>query len=231
MAISFTNDTATISTVEYSLPSDSTSRVAQTDDCVLEGFVDFGAMAAGDQYQIRMYEKVDAGTQRVISGCNWILTGVQSNPMFVIPSMMVGDGWDVTVLRLAGSDRTIGWSLRKTLPVITFTDDFATISTSEYSLPADTTSGVPTSQTADCILQLFLDLNALIAGDVFRLKVYEKTDSAQTQRLIHQWYFEGAQANPNYSSPVFVLGEGWDVTLIRVSGSDRSILWSLRKVG
>jgi hypothetical protein len=33
--------------------------------------------------------------------------------MFIIPSVILGEGWDVTVTRLAGSDRTIYWSIRK----------------------------------------------------------------------------------------------------------------------
>lgn len=112
MAISFTNDFATISTAEYSLPGDTASVTAQTDDCVLQTFIDFGNMIAGDQYQVRLYEKyAGAGTQRLVD--EWILTGLQSKPMFVIPSVILGEGWDVTVKRLAGSDRSILWSLRK----------------------------------------------------------------------------------------------------------------------
>lgn len=112
MAIGFTNDFATISTTEYSLPSDSTTRVSQTDDCVLQFFIDFANMVAGDQYRVRLYEKyAAAGTERLVE--EWILTGVQSKPLFVSPSFIVGEGWDVTVLRLAGADRSILWSLRK----------------------------------------------------------------------------------------------------------------------
>jgi hypothetical protein len=69
-------------------------------------------MAAGDQYRVRLYEKADSGgTQRLVE--EWILTGAQSKPMLVIPSVVLGEGWDVTVLRLAGSDRSIRWSIRR----------------------------------------------------------------------------------------------------------------------
>jgi hypothetical protein len=112
MAITFVNDSASISTTEYSLPGDAAGPTAQTDDCVLQTFIDFGNMAAGDQYQVRLYEKyAGAGTQRLVD--EWILTGAQSKPMFLIPSVILGEGWDVTVKRLAGTDRTIYWSLRK----------------------------------------------------------------------------------------------------------------------
>jgi hypothetical protein len=114
MGITYTNDYASISTSEYSLPADTTSAVptAQTTDGVYQAWIDFGAMAAGDQYRVRLYEKTDSGgTQRLVE--EWILTGVQSKPMFVTPSMVLGEGWDITVLRLAGSDRSIRWSLRR----------------------------------------------------------------------------------------------------------------------
>lgn len=68
-------------------------------------------MIAGDQYRIRLYEKHDSGgTQSIVE--EWILTGVQSKPMFITPSFVLGQGWDVTVTRLAGADRTIDWSIR-----------------------------------------------------------------------------------------------------------------------
>lgn len=115
MALSIVDDSATISTAEYSLPGDTTSGVptSQTDDCLLQAWIDFGAMVAGDQYRIRLYEKVNGtgATQRLVD--EWILTGAQGKPAFVMASIIVAHGWDLTVLRLAGSDRTIGWSLRK----------------------------------------------------------------------------------------------------------------------
>lgn len=114
MAITFTNDSASISTSEYSLPADTTTGVptSQTTDGIYQFFIDFGAMVAGDQYEVKLYEKYDAGgTQRHVE--TWILTGAQSKPLFTLPSMILGEGWDVTVKRLAGSDRTIGWSIRK----------------------------------------------------------------------------------------------------------------------
>lgn len=112
MALTFTNDSASISTSEYSLPNDGTTLTPQTTDGVYQFFIDFANMVAGDQYVVQLKEKCDsAGTQRLIE--EWILTGAQSKPMFVTPSFILGEGWDVTVTRLAGSDRTIAWSIRK----------------------------------------------------------------------------------------------------------------------
>jgi hypothetical protein len=105
-------DTGTsISTTEYSLTNDSTSIATQTTDGVYQAFIDFATMVAGDQYQIKVLEKVyGAGTQRTIY--NAIITGVQAGP-FVTPSLILMHGWDITVKRLAGSDRSISWSIRQ----------------------------------------------------------------------------------------------------------------------
>lgn len=112
---------------------------------------------------------------------------------------------------------------------ITITTDSATISTSEYSFPGDTTSGVPTAQTDDCVLELILDLSAMAAGDEYRFRVYDKVN-AGTARVIYENSLFGAQANPHFAFPALIVGEGWDATGLKVAGTDRAIAWSLRKI-
>lgn len=109
----------------------------------------------------------------------------------------------------------------------TITEDSATISTSEYSLPADTTTGVPTSQTDDCGVSIHLGLQNLAAGDQFRLRAYEKAHSSATQRKFAEWILSGAQ--DDFVTPMFNVGIAWDFTLLRLAGSDRTIYWSIRK--
>ena len=109
-------------------------------------------------------------------------------------------------------------------------ENSATIGTSEYSMPAATTSGVPTSQTADGIYQALLDLNALAGGDEFQFKIYEKVQSGGTQRLLLQANFVGGQSPPIYTVPSIILLHGWDMTLKKIAGSDRAIGWSIRQV-
>lgn len=109
-------------------------------------------------------------------------------------------------------------------------ENSATISTTEYSLPANTTTGVPTSQTDDGIYQIFLDLNALAAGDQFEMKIYEKVQAAGTQRLVDQRTFTNVQSVPNFVLPSLILLHGWEVTLKKLAGTDRAIVWSIRKV-
>lgn len=111
----------------------------------------------------------------------------------------------------------------------TAAESSATISTAERSLPADTTTGVPTAQTTECYCQTWLDLNALAAGDQFQLTVYEKCISGGTQRVFDQITFSGAQGSPGFVYPVLHLRNGWDITLKKLAGTDRVIPWSLRK--
>lgn len=105
-----------ISTTEYSLPNDAAYSAGDgvlATPVVLQAFIDFSAMQAGDQYQVRIYDSVYADspmpTQKVIYEA--VLTGPQSG-LFVTPSLVLLHNWDVTVDRLAGSDRSIAWSLR-----------------------------------------------------------------------------------------------------------------------
>jgi len=112
MAITLTNDSATIGTTEYSLPADANYSAGspQTDDCILQVWIDFAAMTAAETYKVKVYEKVNGGTQAIAYEAT--LVGVQSS-LFVLPCLIVGEGWDVTVDKIAGTDRSIGWSIRK----------------------------------------------------------------------------------------------------------------------
>jgi hypothetical protein len=105
----------------------------------------------------------------------------------------------------------------------------ATVGTAEYSMPAATTSGVPTSQTDDGIYQAFIDAAAMVAGDQFEVKVYEKVTSGGTQRVLLSTILTGAQAGP-VVMPSLVLLHGWDMTLKKLAGTDRAIYWSIRKI-
>lgn len=103
-----------------------------------------------------------------------------------------------------------------------------TVSTTEWSLTTDTAG--PDVETSDGVFQCFVDLNALAAGDVFEWKLYEKVLTGGTQRMVASAAFAGAQGSPVWVSPTFILMHGWDMTLKKISGTDRSIDWSIRKV-
>lgn len=101
-----------------------------------------------------------------------------------------------------------------------------TVSTTEWSMTTDTAG--PDVDTTVGMFQAWIDLSALLAGDVFEWRLYEKARAADTQRLVTSGQFQGAQAAPIWVSPGFILGAGWDMTLKKISGTDRLITWSIR---
>lgn len=105
-----------------------------------------------------------------------------------------------------------------------------TVSTTEWSLATDTSYTSGDAQTTDGVYQLWLDLNALAAGDFFELKIYEKVLSGSTQRLVQRVVFNGltTAAEPVWVSPALIMVHGWDFSLKKLSGTDRSIDWSIR---
>lgn len=112
MAITEITGTEAVGSTEHSLATDTSydSADAQTSDGVLQAWLDVADMIAGDQLQIRIYEKVRSGdSQSVIY--QTVLTGAQSQPVWVSPALTVMHGWDVTADALAGTI-TVNWSLR-----------------------------------------------------------------------------------------------------------------------
>lgn len=101
------------------------------------------------------------------------------------------------------------------------------VSTTEWSITTDTAG--PDADTTDGVFQVWLDLNDMVAGDELTVKLYEKVQSGGTQRLAASWTLTGAQSNPAWVMPSFILLHGWDVTLTAVSGTI-TVLWSVRQV-
>lgn len=102
------------------------------------------------------------------------------------------------------------------------------ISTTEWSMTTDT-AGPDVSVVAG-VYQAVIDLNALVNGDSFEFRVYEKVLAASTQRCAFVITFDDAQVTDVvYVSPPFALLNGWDMTLKRLAGANRSIDWSIRK--
>lgn len=108
-----------------------------------------------------------------------------------------------------------------------FSGSFA-VSTTEYDLPSASTT--LSSQTTDGVYQVFLDLNALTSTEEYRLRIYEKTRSSSTQRIVEEVIISGAQTQPVYVTPALLLLHGWTVTLKKNQGTDRTIEWSIRQV-
>ena len=100
-----------VGTAEHSCTTDTAGPDVETSDGVFQVFLDVSDMIAGDQLQIRIYEKVgSASTQRIVYES--ILSGAQAQPIWVSPSLVLLHGWDVTLDALAGTI-TVDWSIRK----------------------------------------------------------------------------------------------------------------------
>jgi len=116
------------------------------------------------------------------------------------------------------------------MAIVALYEAAGTISATEISLPNATTYAAGSAIATDGIYQIFLDLNAMAAGDMFELKVYEKVQAAGTQRIVCIFNFVGVQAAPHTVLPTFIFMHGWDVTLKKITGTDRSLAWSIRQV-
>jgi hypothetical protein len=103
--------TEAIGTTEHSCTTDTAGPDAETSDGIFQMFLDVSDMVAGDILQIRLYETCRSGdTQRLAK--EWILTGVQAEPMWVSDGYILLHGWDFTLDALAGTI-TVLWSIRK----------------------------------------------------------------------------------------------------------------------
>lgn len=114
MAISepYELDGVTVGSSELSIVSGTTSLQTITDDGVYQLWVDAGNMAKADEFRIRIYEKVEStgGTKKVVFQAT--LLGVQSE-VWVSPTLVLINGWDMTLTKLAGTDRAFDASIRK----------------------------------------------------------------------------------------------------------------------
>lgn len=103
--------TEAVGATEHSATTDTSGPDADTTDGVFQAFADVTDMVAGDQLQISIYEKCRSGdTQALVY--RTVLTGAQSEPLWVSPSLILLHGWDVTFKALAGTI-TVNWSIRQ----------------------------------------------------------------------------------------------------------------------
>lgn len=114
MAISepYEMDGVSISTTEISIVSGTSSLQTITDDGVYQLWIDASNMVKGDEFKVRLYEKVEGtgGTKRVFF--QQTLSDAQTE-IFVTPTFILINGWDMTIQRTAGSDRAFDASIRK----------------------------------------------------------------------------------------------------------------------
>ena len=103
------------------------------------------------------------------------------------------------------------------------------VSTTEWSLPRDASYSSASTQTTDGVYQVFLDLNDMVQGDELQIRIYEKVQSSDTQRVVYEAYLIGPQTEPIWVSPSLILMHGWDVTCDAIVGTI-TVTWSIRSV-
>lgn len=103
----------------------------------------------------------------------------------------------------------------------------ATIGTTEYSLPNNSTTLTPV--TTDGIYQVFINVSTMTVTEQYRIRIYEKVTSGGSQVVIYDATLTGAMAD-SWVSPTLILLHGWDVTMAKITGTDRSMAWSIRQV-
>lgn len=101
----------------------------------------------------------------------------------------------------------------------------ATISITEYSLPNNSSTLTPMTDVG--VFQAFIDVSALTATELYRIKLYETLNGVK--RVFQHADIAGAQVDPLYVTPPFSLINGWDMTLTKINGTDRVLAWSIRK--
>lgn len=99
-----------------------------------------------------------------------------------------------------------------------------TIGTTEWSCTTDTAG--PDADTNAGTYALVVDTSAVAAGSIFEARFYRKVRAADTQRMVWSSTF-GAGAG--FVTPWLPGRHGWDFTLVKLTGTDAAMTWSIEK--
>lgn len=103
-----------------------------------------------------------------------------------------------------------------------------TMNTTNWSL-VQNTSG-PTNNTDIGVYEVVLDLVNLSYGDLYALRIYEKSRAADTQRLAEEYWFTNPIYYPIQKIPIGIMYSGWDVCFQKSLGTDRTVTWSILRI-
>lgn len=226
-------DNVSVGATELSIVSGTTTLQTVTDDGLFYLFLDpVGAgVAKGDEFKARIYEKVEAtgGTKRVIFSAT--ISDAQSE-IWTFPGMMLMHGWDMTLQKVAGTDRNWDASIRAVAGGAWLSEpyelDGVTVGATELSI----VSGTTTLQdiTTAGFYQLFLDpVTNLAKADEFEVTIYESVElTGGSKRVLYRFRVSDAQYE-NLVTPILLLKNGWDMTIKKIAGTDRAWDASIRK--
>lgn len=102
-----------VGTTEYFCAAASTTQGSgQSTDGVYQLVLELNNLANGDEFRIRVWDAISSGgTARVMM--EWTVAHAQSEPLYATPSLILLHKWDFSLTKLAGTDRSIAWSIRK----------------------------------------------------------------------------------------------------------------------
>lgn len=215
---------ASISTSEYSIPNGGTVLQSITTPVLLTGLIDAEPVADGDVFRVRVKEKVvSGGTQRTILDF-LICNDQQTSPLYSFGPFLLLHGWDVTVIRVAGSDRTlVGRVEVSTGPNITelYGRSNTSVTNSGYSIVNNSTT--PAALASPAIVQFMChDRGNMVKADEFELAVLEKAISGGTQRTMFSRRCHDVQTVASFVTPLLAVRHGWDGVMDRIAGADRN---------
>src|SRR5882672_1013623 len=169
MAVPFTPTTGSASAgaSEISLISGTTSLQASTTAGDVEIWIDLSNMVVGDQYQVRLVEKVNGGTaaNAFISFPKDVQVG-----LYRVGPLRVSEGWDPRLKLTSGSARTVNWSIRQYVGDV----NALTLGSGAVTATAIASSAITSAKFATDAL----DSNALAASAVTEIQTGLATSTA-----------------------------------------------------
>ena len=118
MAIAqYVSGTETVtSSSAWSLVTDTSSGTNDTTDGVFQTFLDLRNLTSStsggtDVFEFCVYEKVTTGSTQGLVYCARF-AGPQGAPNWASPSLVLMNGWDMTLKKITGTNQSIDWSIR-----------------------------------------------------------------------------------------------------------------------
>lgn len=226
-------DGVTVGSTELSILSGTTSLQSRTDQGMYGLWLDIPAasLAKGDRFAWRVKEKVRASGDTQYSVMWGRFRDDQWDEPLVVPPLMLRNGWDMTLIKEVGTDRAFDASVRGVSCTISqpYELNAVTVGATELSIVSGTTS--LQTITDDGLYQLWVDpVTNMAVGDKFVIRIYEKVEgTGGTKRQFYETEYHH-DIDIIFVSPVFCLINGWDMTIQKVSGTDRAFSASIRKV-
>lgn len=111
-----TGNAVTITNAETSLAVNGGSTASAgvqtlTNKGIYQLFLSSTAMAKGDEYRWRIYEKTSTGAAQKLV-LNGTVSDTQSESLLT-PQLLLGIGWNMTLQRISATSRTWSWTIRQ----------------------------------------------------------------------------------------------------------------------